>query len=722
MAGEPLDFRTHKVFTAERWADDWEEQPQLFCDSFLEACSTEFSQAEFHWDFGRVEGYDDADFQTRAPKDLEGHLVKIELGGVLPGDPEPRRWYGVFVSDFRAYGGESSNPGEPLVGQQELRALGLEFFLERVPLDSSICMSKIGSDPAEELEVERALPFNPAGGYRESRRLIGNMDPDGEEGPVFVENPKVDSFEWAGRDILDYLVGYHMPKDVDGVVQIPWTRADDGGILSAFQGTLDGTHGKSVRTVLSMLMDRRRLLGWRLVVQLESEVETGVEITPFNFNHADIDLPFGASISANTDTVEIDASDDGLVLECEVGRDDTPHFSRVLARGERVVVCGSIDKATLPGKYDKDWTDALKTEYQTASSTLGASYDVLNAWDKLNANADFRQQDRFRSVFARFLMKPETLNSPEAASNGFLPYDPKVNDKQLRAYPPLARFLSVLPLRDDIDYTTPSTSLHAAAGEIPSGSREEYMPPLAFIADGTRYYHLEHLTLGEKSALVAGLGGRTWSASVQMRHEALGFVVIVGGAEQHVLGKDDFTPVASPDPDYPKWHEELKPAALDWQDMYLTVALETDNWAEAQWPDEPEDTGDVARDLVLEFPGKRMEYVLEDTAFRLDTNGTLKKSTSAGWIVDDSEELKDLARVAYEWYQAPRRTLRFSKRTLDCPYHVGQIVTKLKRPGGDDLEEINSVITQIIFNLRQGSFTLRTQFAELDLRALTPPV
>jgi hypothetical protein len=702
MSLEPKTFRTHKVFTKERWADDWSEQEELYCDSFTEACGTEFSHAEFHWDFGRVEGFTDEDFQTRATKDLDGQLLKVQLGGILPGDPEPRRWYGVFVADARRYGGESGLPGEPIVGQQQLRALGLEFFLERVPLDSSVAQIKDGTSAAEEVEIDRALPFNPAGGYRESRRLIGNMEPDGEEGPVFIENPDVDAFEWAGRDILDYLVGYHMPKDGDGNEQIPFSRADDGGILGAFQGSLDGLHGRSVRTVLSMLMDRRRLLSWRLVVQLDLDVETGIEITPFNFNHEDLDLPGGTTITANADTVEIDASQDSLVEECSVGGDDATRFDRVIARGERVVVCGPMDYDSGNGEFDKDWTDALQTEYNGGSTPV-ASFPITQQ----NRNQEFRANDRFLRAYRYFKVKPEELA-------GWLPPESvKVNEKRLRSYPPMARFLSVLPLRDGVDYTTPGPDLSSTGA--PTGSRIEYIPPAAFIKDGTRYYHLDRLSRGDKLADAAQTQGRTWSASVHMRHEALGFYVNVSGGPQHLIAKTDFMPADANDTT--DWLKDL-----DWKDLLLTVALETDNWAEAQWPDTPADAGDVVRDLILEFPGKRMEYLLTDTPFEVKADGTLKKSTSSGWILDDSEELKDLARVAYEWYKQSRRTLTLSVRTLDCPYNVGQIVTKLKRPDGTDLEEINSVITSITFDLVQGRYILRTQFAELDLRATTAPV
>jgi hypothetical protein len=379
----------------------------------------------------------------------------------------------------------------------------------------------------------------------------------------------------------------------------------------------------------------------------------------------------------------------------------------VIARGERVVVCGPLDYDSGNGEFDKDWTDALKTEYNTAASSSGSYPPATDPIGRMNANQEFRANERFLRVFRYFKVKPERLDIwlPDVAET--------VNGKVIRAYPPMARFLSVLPLRDGVDYTTPSPDLSSSGA--PSGSRVEYIPPLAFIKEGTRYYQLDRLSRGSTLAAAAETQGRTWSASVHMRHEALGFFVNVSGAPQHILAKTDFTPADATDT--VDWKKDL-----DWGDLLLTVALETDNWAEAQWPDTPEDAGDVVRDLILEFPGKRMEYLKIDTPFEVKADGTLKKSTSSGWILDDSEELKDLARVAYEWYKQTRRTLTLSVRTLDCPYNVGQIVTKLKRPDGTDLEEINSVITSITFDLVQGRYTLRTQFAELDLRAMTAPV
>lgn len=711
MAGEPREFRTHKVYTARLWEDDWTEEEHLFCDGCTFACSTEFSHAEFRWRFGRVEAFDSSTFSGRPAKDLEGYLVMVEIeqSGV-----QPKRWHGVILRDARSYGGESPLPGQPVTGEQRLTAIGLEWFLARWPLDSSFCKIKVGST-VHELEVSRALPFNPAGGYRESRRFMPNMDPEGEKGPVFVENMNVDAFEWSGKDILDYLVGYHMPKDLDGEEKLTWTRADDGGVLAAFQGTLDGLHGLPLFDVLNRLMDRRRLLGWFLRVNDE---ETEIEIVPFNFNKDDLNLPSGTTVTANANQVEIDSSQDPLVQRLEIGRDGAVHYHRVIARGERVVVCGSMDYDGALGTFEKDWTDALKTEYQKGPSGDTSYTSLTNDIQRMDAVQEFRQQDKFRAVYQRYLMDAHTLNSHEG-EDGLLP-DPdsvKVNGQPIWAYPPLARFLTVLPLRDDVDYTTPSTSLDDA---LPDGSREEYMPPLAFLQEGARYYHLDNMSYGDTLLSSAATGGRAWGASLAMRHEALGFVLNVSGQEQHVLGKTDFTPIAAPDPDAELWAKVLEPTALDWQDIVLTVALETDTWAEAQWPDPATNEGDVQLDLVLSFPGKRMEYVMEGTAFRLNEDGTLQKATSGGWIVDDSEELKDLARVAYEWYRQARRTLTLTVRSLDCPYELGQLVTKIKRPGGLDVEEINSVITQISFDLLAGTYTIRTQFAELDLPALAP--
>ncbi len=160
----------------------------------------------------------------------------------------------------------------------------------------------------------------------------------------------------------------------------------------------------------------------------------------------------------------------------------------------------------------------------------------------------------------------------------------------------------------------------------------------------------------------------------------------------------------------------------------MTVAVELDNFAEAQWPEPEIPVGvgnDVRRTLYLSVPERKMEYMAQNTVFGLTTAGALKKNAAGGWITDDTLKLLWVARIAYEWYSTPHRAFEYQFRSLDVPYHVGQLVTYLITTDATQSinkvkETVNSVVTSIGLDMRHGSYTLKTSFADFDARGSVP--
>jgi hypothetical protein len=91
-------------------------------------------------------------------------------------------------------------------------------------------------------------------------------------------------------------------------------------------------------------------------------------------------------------------------------------------------------------------------------------------------------------------------------------------------------------------------------------------------------------------------------------------------------------------------------------------------------------------------------------------------TSNGGYITDDRERLKNIARVAYEWYCVPRYALDVTMRTLLLDYEIGQMITNIQH--GTLTQAINSVVTEIAMDLVAGTTTIKTKFAELDLGVL----
>jgi sirohydrochlorin ferrochelatase len=106
------------------------------------------------------------------------------------------------------------------------------------------------------------------------------------------------------------------------------------------------------------------------------------------------------------------------------------------------------------------------------------------------------------------------------------------------------------------------------------------------------------------------------------------------------------------------------------------------------------------------------------------------EETDGGFVRDDRELLKDVARSAYEWYGQTRRAMtvvihdlvaRVKRAEPDPPtgalytdLRIGVLITRL----GAEPTDVNSVVTKLAFDLRQGTITVTTQYAEFDPRAV----
>ena len=77
---------------------------------------------------------------------------------------------------------------------------------------------------------------------------------------------------------------------------------------------------------------------------------------------------------------------------------------------------------------------------------------------------------------------------------------------------------------------------------------------------------------------------------------------------------------------------------------------------------------------------------------------------------------ENLAKLAYEWYSTERRAIDLTVHSLDTTLEIGTLIKTIGT--GANQQTVNSVVTQLHFDLDRGTHTVRTQFAELDIARL----
>jgi hypothetical protein len=716
----PRTQQTYTVSTKAKWSDPWFVEDNVYCDGFTEVAAPDVSEATLHYNYGRIHGANDLIYVTRYRKDnYGGRYVKIELsqGEDSEGNDKPDRiWIGVIVApaDHRAGTPTIEIEGENEqieTGHQVFQCHGLEFLLERTIVDTSVVETKDGS----EQRVNRAIGFNFGQGRHADHIRFANRGKQGErDAPIFpFKLDATTTAEWTVSDIVTYLLHYHQPTNTEGHDLLDWQapQTDDAKILDALEPTAQ-IHGKRLRSILNGLIDRRRLVAWRVTVHVSAEEGERPQIDVFTFNASELTLPSGKTVPANSDKITWDFDNDVNVMGAPVlVDDDATRYDQVIARGHPLGACFTIGDSR-DGSLVKDWDDDLAVQYDTSANSDPA-YQALGAgkdWERARYLERFRRDPKFKKVYRYLRLSDQFAGTIKGT---VVCPDPDEPDLPTAFWFPGLRFLDKTPLLTDHDYETvdPSDIVdHTIASSFP-----EYVRPFAVINTGNEvigdfYEFTEAMTHGQQlTERALESGGREWSASLKMQDHAPGIILDTGGTPQHVIAADEWDPANSIDA---KWF----PSDLRWQTILATVFCEFDQQAEAKWPQDVSSvSSDTLRRIVIDVPNARLDYLAPNTVIGIKPNGSLK-TTTGGYIRDDSKLLKDVARSAFAWYGQVRRALTITRRDLVTDKQIGQLITTIGAAG----TQVNSVITKIAFDLKEGTVTIHTQFGQFDPTNIGP--
>ncbi|MBL8815273.1 MAG: hypothetical protein JNL58_04530 [Planctomyces sp.] len=696
------------VYTKATWAGSWVERSLMECLSIQDNAAPSHSSAVFRYRYGGLlmpaigSRPEDTSAATEARPSLLGHYVKVVITGVA-------EWYGVIP--------ESADNRRGLLatvptGEVTYNAFGLTWLLDQA---KPVRQSKVKTGTGTTVMINRGIPFNGGTGSekKSSRSRWKNYDATEKS---FTDRGKTTSpAAWKASNAIEYLLDNFAPKDSSGAELLPFVL--DSGALSFLDYEIPFTeyHGRTVWQIINQLVARYRGLGFHAWVDT-APTTPEVKLKVWSQNAAAITLPSGGTIPLNPDTATYDFDTAKNVLDATISTTLLTQFDQIVVEGERA---GSIFTVRPTEHMYGAWPSVEEDDYESAA-TGQTSFSSMTDEDKLAANTDWRARDYLAKVFSQWKLDSTWTGradtDPSSASHDFafpeLDEDgadnPATSAKFQRAG---LRFQSYIPLLPGIDYTTGVDSDTNGDDE----QEADFLPPIvlfktqaintAHTAD-VGWVHAERIN----EAVASGSEKRLYpfSVDVQVRDDAPGLILRVVGAPQHYICQDQFDSNGA--------YEDI-PAdqGLNMEDWLATVYVLQDDFCRAVYPLQADlPTLDLVRQLLIKYPGAHLDYLVDGTIVGVEGGGLVKNSDGGVWLRDDRERCKDIARLAFAWYGAERRTLSLGIRGIVAipDFALGVLVTDIG--SGATLQTINTVITSVAYDLVAGTTRISTQFGEID--------
>lgn len=748
-----------RTYIRQRWDDDWVELENAHCGQATWGTGNNVGSAQIRlpsYGFGRrVDDEQTQLHEVAKQSDISQFFVRVSWPAdydqaVPDADPPvtaesyPLDWYGVVdikntipqgaVPFFEeGFGGGWGWDELAAQGHQVAICYGLEAMLQNVRLTTAQQVSRLSrfGEP-----LYRLPAFNPRGRPNRSLNLTGD---------AYVFADRIERAEyWSSADIVRYVLAYHAPTDWWGD-PLPWFIDDSyfSNLLPLFDRPEFNAYGKSAAWVLNRVMPRGRLFGWTVRVN-RFDVANKIEVKPFTFASNWVFLPDGDVIPPGVEHC-LDISDDPSA-QVSVLEDHMHTCHQVRARGARRRSVFSINNA-YDGTLVQGWSAAAEDQL----------VDVINAADFPAADEPRDRQARLevafgqpgvKDVFALFKL-PENWDglAADGRTGGALSKSPVSPHDEFpgESYPlhlPEVRFLSRLPLRRGHDYSEVLFWGHHD-DERPD---LEIAPFVCAMFDDGVLSGQERWTTLDKAGVSAGLeenesasdskdSGYQWSATLSIERDHAGLRLNVVGAEQWMLngsgpgGGADISAL---------FDGNTRPLQQGWTRLIVTVAIEQDVFCEALYPEElipPADPDEIPGFLkILDISVGdvyRQDYVVPGTVVGIDEHSQELIHSDGGWIRNDKETVEAWAKVAYEWYQTPRRSVRLKSAwirnlTNSGNFAIGDLIKEVVDL--DQTLEVNAVVTSIQINHPLGGdgmtpkppeISYTTQHGQLDMIAPT---
>lgn len=362
------------VFTKERWDDDWTEQPSMTIERVVWSLWPSLPIAEVLFKYGKVLLPGETTFSTITKTDFLGYFVKLEIeaedGDLL--------WVGFVDEKVDYQGGVESGVayGRQLLTCYSLsQVLGLERFRESYWWDAGASVARTSGS---------AIAFNANGkpNRTPSKPTTSHL---------FSSDPLFADF-WSSRDIAEYILDYHMPKDDSGTLKIEWFLENLEFLPDWDRPTIE-TDRATVLQILNQVIDRRYFLS-----AFDSYEDDGTDqtakINVVSLATSIVDLGSSRTIPAATTQNDIVLWNDPAT-SASVQTSASGMYHQIIARGAKRTATVSLDVGT--GLY-KSWDTDDVTAYNEAASE-DAAYAAWGSYQRDRANEIARQQPVLGHVY-----------------------------------------------------------------------------------------------------------------------------------------------------------------------------------------------------------------------------------------------------------------------------------------------------------------------------------
>lgn len=754
--------QTHTVEIIDRLNDaalEWEpieadgEPQRLFCDMLTRRVNAyDTAQLSMEIGDGLMQPGDDhfADWQ---PPNIVGKFVRITISqaGLLNNDVaiQNRIWVGYILSPGmdRSAVKRGGTEGSPDPDQNKLTGakiyftcVGLEYFLDRKQVTSARVNSSI--DPFY-VEIERPLIFNgdASVSYDSNTSRRGNrMEVDWlnltATGQMYLFSDGTDSPAlWSITDAVRYLLLFHRPADkagdaapVDYVLQYKKPAdgpdaPDDAAIIDGIFPTVN-TENKTVMALLNELMKPERGLCWWLETPNTNPGAIVGTIRVASRTTEDITMPGGGELpmNANPQTLDFDRQVD--VDDIELRDDRSRNYHQVKVRGARMTVTMTV--GIQDDTLEPDWSTALENAYKAGVDPLDAA-----------KNDNYRRDEKFLPVYAWFRIPADwdgTVGDGVGGEFGGEPKAPAIPSAFSPSGTPIGdpspinptglRILNTTRLLVGYNYAVDAsnpTPIH----DIPSSSTPDFVKPFAFFGYEPAGSGAVYIREADKLNKQLGPNGDlTTSYHLGVQQSVPGITLRAVEGWNHSMAGDRWTAAtaatASAVTPEIAFEEGLTftPALFG-----ATVTIEADKYAEAVYPTDYDHVPDGAALEILTIDAGdkyRLDYLAPHTVLWIDHSdaggSAAVLSGDGGVIRNDQNYLQDIARLAYDWYRVERQPLVLSFKNLRDVFDLGMLITTIGE--GSTLENVNTVVSQIQFDLINNRMTITTDGDRLAIQEL----
>jgi len=663
------------VYTRRRWADDWVHNPDLFALIAEDDVAPSLPTARFLWLYGN-KSIDSAAFVSVAPEDLVGKYVQIRRPltalerSAYPDAVPPPVWAGRFTAEGDGPGGFASEDilesDLPPTGHQVYTARGLAIDLHRARIYGSVVYLS-----GSATRIDSVFNFNVS--TRRGGPPVGNRSSAKHSNPanglssyVFADSTSSDVKTWTSADIIEYLLTWFAP------VEQKWTLIGQKTILGAFTNVI--TPGRSVAATIDQLVDRRNGAAWSTPGSLD---EPAVQIASLLSEDTVVG---GSTLPANDGAGPFDPNIEA-VETLTVNRSTEHRYTRIIARGDRLVLCGSF---TVGDGADITWDSAAQTAYKAATDAQ-------------------RVAEKFKHVWTTHILTDPTgagtrlFYDGNGARNGTCP-SVAVNG-QLDVTKPAPIFLSEKTLLRQLPILTGYTYSGGSVILSDQSDPHEFFPPFVLVK-GEIKGEAAYGFVDRPSTLDGRLEAP--GMSLTMLDDAPGFRI--KAKIPHMLALNSFGG-AGPSNIAPQY---------DYRDMVATVAIASDvhlqivrNVGSANEADDAE----PSQTLVIDVRGAEAWYICAGTIVDC-IDGKLIRTPTGIVARNDSADLEAIAALAVAWYKRDRRALTVKFKTPFYDLTPGDMITTIDPE--DRTIEINSIVTRVRWDFKNATTVVQTDFAELD--------